>query len=150
MPQSDFQFREIPYASAPYAAALALREAVLRVPLGMKMRDVDLAGEAARRHFGLFAADGRLVACAAVDPRQGDQAQVRQVAVEPTCQGGGLGRRLMLGVEAALLAAGLRFVVLHARVSVAGFYEKLGYAADDDDLVEVGIPHRPMRKRLGD
>jgi predicted GNAT family N-acyltransferase len=54
----------------------------------------------------------------------------------------------MLGVEAALAEAGVRVVLLHARVSVLGFYAKLGYLAEGDDFPLVGIPHRAMRKRL--
>jgi hypothetical protein len=90
MQATDFRFREIVHGSAAYAAALALREAVLRVPLGMRMRPEDLAGEEARRHFGLFDTGGRVTACAAVDPPRGGEAQVRQVAVDPARQGHGV------------------------------------------------------------
>ena len=41
-----------------------------------------------------------------------------------------------------------REVTLHARANVVGFYERLGYSAQGDPFLEVGIPHRHMRRAL--
>jgi predicted GNAT family N-acyltransferase len=38
---------------------------------------------------------------------------------------------------------------MHARVTAVRFYEKLGYEVASEEFVEVTIPHRVMRKQLG-
>jgi len=44
--------------------------------------------------------------------------------------------------------AGGKEVMMHARKTAMGFYEKLGYAAVGDEFSEVGIPHVEMKKNL--
>ena len=39
-------------------------------------------------------------------------------------------------------------MVLHARETAVGFYEKLGYKTSGDKFIEVTIPHFPMQKEL--
>jgi predicted GNAT family N-acyltransferase len=39
-------------------------------------------------------------------------------------------------------------MVMHARKSALGFYEKLGYTPEGDEFEEVTIPHYLMRKKL--
>jgi predicted GNAT family N-acyltransferase len=44
--------------------------------------------------------------------------------------------------------SGGREIMMHARKTAIGFYEKLGYTAEGDEFSEVGIPHVEMRKSL--
>ncbi len=43
---------------------------------------------------------------------------------------------------------GYNRLIMHARKSVAGFYEKLGYKITGDEFVEVTIEHYTMEKIL--
>ena len=140
--------REFAFASDDYRAACALRQAVLRAPLGLDLRDEDLSAERAQHHFGLFDEAGVLVACAIAQPLSPTETKIRQMAVRPSHQGQGCGRRLLEGVEAQLAERGCTRLVLHARLSAAGFYAKLGYGRTGDEFTEVGLPHIRMEKRL--
>lgn len=139
-------FRQFVYGSEEYLRACRLRNAVLRVPLGLSLRDEDLAGEAAQLHFGLFSADGTLMACVSAVPLSATRAKVRQMAVAPESQGQGLGHRVMIELEAALKTLGYRQLELHARQTAVGFYAKLGYGVVGEEFLEVGIPHLAMEK----
>jgi len=134
--------------SDEYADECALRDAVLRKPLGLSLRDEDLEGEKDQSHFGLFDASGHLVACVIAAPLSSTEARIRQMAVSPGRRGEGLGRRLMAELERTLCARGFRRFVLAARTSAAGFYEKLGYAAVGAEYVDLTIPHVEMTKSL--
>jgi predicted GNAT family N-acyltransferase len=143
-----FVFREIGFGSEEYAQAFALRERLLRVPLGLSLRDEDLTREKDQLHFGLFLDGDGLIACAVVIPLSKKDAKIRQVAVSQDYQGHGVGRRLMEELESNLRAKGFTHLVLEARAVVVGFYEKLGYSALGDDFIEVTIPHRKMEKTI--
>jgi predicted GNAT family N-acyltransferase len=141
-------FRQIAFGSAEYQQECALRQEILRKPLGLNLYDEDLERERDQRHFGLFDAAGTLVACAVAAPLSARQARIRQMAVARRCQGQGQGRRILAEVERRLAGDGFIHLVLHARASAIGFYEKQGYAAAGEQFVEVTIPHVKMEKRL--
>lgn len=141
-------FREIAFGSAEFEAERALRDGILRAPLGLSLGDEDPAPEREQLHYGLFDADGTLAACVVAVPLSPDSAKIRQMAVAGARRGQGLGARLMRELEAALQARGCTRLVLHARESAVGFYEKLGYRALGEPFVEVTVPHRRMEKTL--
>jgi len=144
----DVCLREITFGSAEHDAERALRDEILRIPLGMHLGSDDLEEDRAQWRFGLFDSAGVLAACALAKPLTTTGVQLRQVAVGSAWQGRGLGRRLILEVEECLRVRGVRRVVLHARVVVAGFYEKLGYAKCGPEFVEISIPHVEMEKQI--
>ena len=141
-------FREIPFGSDQYHRARALRDEILRAPLGLPLSEDDLLGEADQLHFGLFD-DDQLAACVTAIALTADHAKIRQTAVAVAYQRLGLGRRMMAQIEAALAARGIVSLSLHARSTAVGFYQKLGYETVGDEFIEVSIPHRKMAKRLG-
>lgn len=141
-------FRQIAFGSAEYHAAWDLREAVLRRPLGLSLKNEDLAAEDGQLHFGLFQTTGILVASVIAVPIDSGTARLRQMVVAPEFGGQGRGARLLQETEAALRSRGFGRLVLHARAAVAGFYEKSGYKVTGPEFVEVGIAHLPMEKRL--
>lgn len=137
-------FRPITFGTPEYSATLALRDEVLRKPLGMKLSAHDTAGEESQQHFGAF--DGeRLLACV-VARVTGDSAQFRQMAVAESEHGRGIGKRLLLFAEEALAAQGMQKFWLNARVAVSPFYVACGYVAVGDEFVEVTLPHQRMEK----
>ncbi len=140
-------FREISFGSDQYQRACALRDEVLRAPLGLPLSEDDLKGEAGQLHFGLFDND-ELAACVTAIALTAVHAKIRQTAVAAAYQRQGLGRRIMTQLEAALAARGFVSLSLHARSTAVGFYQKLGYEAVGDEFIEVSIRHRKMAKRL--
>ena len=63
-------------------------------------------------------------------------------------QTNGIGRRLVNHSEQFIKNIGVRFIVLHAREPVVGFYEKLGYQKIGEKFLEVTIPHYKMKKSI--
>ncbi len=143
----DDGFLEIAFDSAGYREECALRDEVLRRPLGMSLWDEDLSSEALQYHFGWFA-NGCLLACLIAVPLTETEVKVRQMAVSPEAQGRGIGRLLLTAMEREWAARGYREAVLHARAGALGFYQKLGYQCEGPGFTEVGIPHRRMRNGL--
>ena len=141
-------FREIAHGTDEYRRELLLREEVLRKPLGLELTAEDLAGEEKQLHFGLFEPDDDLVACVVAVRLSPTEARLRQMAVSPAHQRRGLGQRLLGELEDDLRARGIRNLVLNARRSAVGFYEKLGYAVGGDEYVHLTVPHVRMTKAV--
>jgi len=138
----------IRYGSDRYTEEIALREKVLRIPLGMRFSQADLEAETDELRFGLLDERKRLAACLLVRRVDGSTGKLRQMAVREDLRGKGIGRELVLRVESELKKAGIHFVVLHARRVAEGFYAKLGYTPSGEPFTEVGIPHIKMEKTL--
>ncbi|MEM9280354.1 MAG: GNAT family N-acetyltransferase [Verrucomicrobiota bacterium] len=128
-----------------FPAWLALRQRILRDPLGLHYTEADVEAEREQQHL-IVCIEGVLVGgliwcrpdpCKAV-------AKVRQVAVDVPFQGRGIGRFLMEEVMRWSASVGVGRLILHARLSVVPFYESLGFEAEGDVFEEVGIPHRFM------
>ncbi len=56
-----------------------------------------------------------------------DGSEITTVFVSPSAHGRGIGRRIMLALEAEALQRGLAFVEIHATPNALKFYEELGY-----------------------
>lgn len=136
---------EFNVGSAWYSQSLRLRHEILRKPLGLDLLTNPPTGEDANRHFGVVW-DGQLVATVMAVPLPGAIMHIRQMAVREDCQGIGLGRQLMSALEDRLFQDGVHRLILHARITAIGFYERLGYRATGDPFQEVGIPHQRMEK----
>ncbi len=141
------ELREAAAGSPEYRELLALRFDELRRPLGLTWTAGEMKADEGDRHFGLhdgLAWLGTVVAC----DLGGGVVKLRQIAVISGRQGEGLGRRLMALVEECLQAEGAREFQLHARLSVAGFYEATGYRPVGEVFEEIALPHVKMRKVL--
>jgi ribosomal protein S18 acetylase RimI-like enzyme len=125
---------------------LDLRQRVLREPLGLVYTAADLDAERDDRHLLALGDEGKVIGGLLVRGKSQPPGvwKIRQVAVEPTFQGRGIGRHLMTQIAREADAAGISTLVLHSRESVCGFYEKLGYRIEGEAFDEIGIPHRRM------
>jgi predicted GNAT family N-acyltransferase len=137
----------VEYASFEYFEAVKLRDAVLRAPLGLSLSCEDLEGESEHSFF-VALLHGAVVGCLALTPQIDGQVQMRQVAVDPSLQGSGIGRSLVQAAELYASRQRLSRIVLHARETATQFYKQLGYRVEGEPFVEVGIPHRFMEKTL--
>lgn len=78
-----------------------------------------------------------------------DEAQVRYMAVEEGRRGKGVGSRVLSELEERLSRLGAKRVVLDARETAVGFYQKKGYILVGDSHTLFGsVPHKRMMKRL--
>ncbi|MBD2768488.1 GNAT family N-acetyltransferase [Hymenobacter sp. BT664] len=157
MPQPPTLTVRPPRTPADWAAYYALRYAVLRQPWqqppGSERCPAD--EEPGTIHALLLAndseADPGALAVGMLQPVTARQGQVRFMAVAPEAAGAGHGRRILAALEAEAQAAGLTEIVLHARESAVGFYQRLGYAVVEPSHTLFGvIPHFLMRKQLSD
>ena len=73
---------------------------------------------------------------------------IGRVAVLKSFRKAGFGRRVMRCLENAARDDGLSEVFLAAQVDVIPFYQRLGYQAEGEPFMEVGIPHQYMRKNI--
>jgi len=133
------------HGSVLYGEAIALRRKVLREPLGLDFSEEQLKKESNDFHL-VALADGKVVGCLVLTPLNHRTVQMRQVAVEPSMQGQGVGRCLVERSEAIAREQGFWEIVLHARESAVDFYLKLGYQVRGETFIEVTIPHREMFK----
>jgi predicted GNAT family N-acyltransferase len=148
----DVSVREIRFGSAEYQDELRLRHEVLRVPLGLVLGGKDTATDDVELHLGAFIGSrlvGVLMMRTLSSPQgQMKQVQMRQVAVDPTIHGHGIGRKLVLAFEDRARAAGAHEIVMDARLTAQAFYERLGYQTTSDVYIQSTIPHVKMRKVL--
>lgn len=147
-----------------YQQERELRQRVLLGPLGLTLADLDSAFPGVEELFEHFVAvlnhptGPQVVACAVLlspddDPAVAQDAsprlgKVMQVATDPQMQSQGIGRRLMVAIEArALGELGLEGLFCHARGPAIPFYERLGWSVVGDPFEEVGIEHMRMELR---
>jgi ribosomal protein S18 acetylase RimI-like enzyme len=146
-PAPELACREYAFGSADYRAAVYLREAVLRQPLGLTLTPADFAGEDTSFHLGCFA-EGKLVGTLILFPLDARVLKMRQVAVAPQWQGRGVGTKLVAFAESFAAARGFTTIIAHARGTARSFYRKLGYREEGELFPEQGIPHIAIRKNL--
>lgn len=143
----NYEFKSIEHGSQEYAAEVRLRDAVLRSPLRLRFSQEELSSESGSYHLGCYL-QGRLLACLVLEPMDHARIKMRQVAVEPVQQGQGIGRALVFYSEQFAKELGYRRMVLHARKTAIGFYERLDYLKQGEEFTEVTIPHWEMVKNL--
>ncbi|MFT4075142.1 MAG: GNAT family N-acetyltransferase [Asticcacaulis sp.] len=139
--------RPITHGSAEYAAVVNLRRALLRTPLGLDFTSAQLAAETGDIHLAAFE-DEELVGTVTLTPYDETTMKLRQMAVDESVQGQGVGAQLLAAAEAAALAARRTHITLTARVTAQPFYARNGYEAVGDIFEEVTIPHIRMEKTL--
>ena len=106
--------------------------------------------------------DGQLVACCQVTSLQNGEAYLGMLAVEPTIQNGGLGRRMVEAAERVArerwAAAALRIHVLSVQSALADWYRRLGFvdagdrvpfpAGTDAEVLVAGLDFLIMTKQI--
>jgi predicted GNAT family N-acyltransferase len=139
--------KTIDYNSKEYKQMVALRKQILRKPLGLDFSKEDLEKE---KNDILIAAfeDDEILGCCILTQIDATTVRLRQMAVKAGLQGKGIGRVMMQFAENIARDRGYKKVCMHARKTVAGFYEKLGYTIAGEEFIEVTIPHYNMEKML--
>ncbi len=130
-----------------WVEALVLRRAVLRTPLGLDYSPADIVAESGDTLFAAYEGQ-RLVGVVMLRPDGADSVKLRQMAVSEDSRGQRIGEQLVAAFEARARELGVHHIGLAARKTAIGFYERLGYACDGEEFIEVTIPHRHMSKAL--
>lgn len=124
-----------------------LRYQVLRKPLGLTFTSEDLEKEKNDVLIGCFDEE-KLEGCCLLTANGEKEFRLRQMAVADGLQGKGIGRVLMNFAENIARDMRKEKMIMHARKSAIGFYEKLGYTTCSNEFEEVSIPHYVMEKIL--
>lgn len=137
----------IDYGSKEYTQMVDLRTQILRKPLGLSFSNEDLEKEKDNLLIAAYEDDEMLGCCMLiqVDPTT---VQLRQMAVKAGLQGKGVGRVLMQFAENLARDRCNKKMIMHARKTAIGFYEKLGYKVVGEEFSELNIPHFNMEKNL--
>ncbi len=137
----------IDHGSVEYKQMVDLRMHILRIPLGLSFTKEELDEEKNDILLGCFDEE-KIEGCCILKKIDTQTVKLRQMAVLDGLQGKGIGRVLMSFAENVARDAGYRRLVMHARKTARGFYEKLGYSVCSDEFMEVTIPHFEMEKML--
>lgn len=141
--------RIIEYQSADYNQMLGLRTKILREPLGLIFTEEDLAQDKHDILLALCSSDtNKMIACCILAPVNDRIVKLRQMAVDNTDQGVGLGTSMLSFAEYIAEREGFEKIELHARKVAVGFYQKYDYKIVGEEFTEVGLLHFGMEKRI--
>lgn len=139
--------KQIDHGTEEYTQMVDLRNEVLRKPLGMQFKSEELSTEKNDILIGAFEED-KMLGCCLLTKIDKEVVRLRQMAVMNNLQGKGIGATMMNFAENVARDYGYKNMIMHARKTAIGFYEKLGYRVDGSEFDEITIPHYVMRKRL--
>ena len=139
--------KQIDHGTPEYQQMVQLRNQILRQPLGLSFTDDELAKE---KNDILIAAfdDDEILGCCMLCPVDNNTLRLRQMAVNNNLQGKGVGASIMSFAENLARDKGYRNMIMHARNTAIGFYEKFGYKVKGGEFTEVNLPHHVMEKEL--
>lgn len=134
------KFIDVEFGSGRYQELLDLRYRILLQPLGLKFLDSFREQEAGFLHIGCIdSVSDKLIGGLIMVPVDNEEIRIMQVAVDDTRQGEGIGKKLIEYAEKTAKEIGYSRMVMHAMLSVVGFYEKLGFRQDSDLFEEKAL-----------
>lgn len=139
--------KQIDYGTREYDQMVKLRYEILRKPLKLNFSEDQLQEEKNDILIGAFEED-KILGCCLLTKQDNNTVRLRQMAVANNLQGKGIGASMMNYAENIARDAGFKKIIMHARKTAIGFYEKLGYTVTGEEFTEVSIPHFVMEKRL--
>lgn len=139
---------EIDFGTPSFDQLIALRDEILRKPLGMEFSVEDIAKEYDQIHLGCFDDDHCVVGVLVLKHVNSDSVKMRQVAVSEHCQSKGIGKFMVQASEEVAKLRNYKKIELSARSNAIPFYDKQGYQKVGDLFQEVGIDHFKMVKEL--
>lgn len=137
----------IDHGTKEYEQMVHLRYEILRKPIGLTFDKKELDDEKDDVLIGAFE-DERILGCCLLTKVDDKTVRLRQMAVPNNLQGKGIGRALMIFAENIARDLGYHKLIMHARKTAIGFYNKLGYSAVGSEFEEVTLPHFVMEKIL--
>jgi predicted GNAT family N-acyltransferase len=139
--------KQIDHGTPEYEKMVMLRDEILRRPLGLTFSPEDLEKEKQDILVAAFD-DDIILACCLLTEVDNETVRLRQMAVKQNQQGKGIGQTMIVFAETIARDKGYKKLMMHARDTAVGFYEKQGYRVNGERFYEVTIPHLEMEKRL--
>jgi N-acetylglutamate synthase-like GNAT family acetyltransferase len=139
--------KQIDHGTKEYEQMIKLRFEILRKPLHLDFSKEELEKEKNDILIGAFE-DDKMLGCCLLTKVDKHCVRLRQMAVQNNVQRKGIGASLMNFAENVAHDAGYRKIIMHARKTAIGFYEKLGYTVTGKEFTEISIPHVVMEKKL--
>jgi predicted GNAT family N-acyltransferase len=139
--------KQIDHGSKEYQQMVLLRMEILRKPLGLGFTEEELAKEKEDILIGAFEEE-KILACCLLTKVDNATIKLRQMAVQNNLQGKGIGASIMSFAETVARDRGYKKLMMHARDSAIGFYEKFDFSVQGNEFIEVNVPHHVMEKRL--
>jgi predicted GNAT family N-acyltransferase len=137
---------EVASGSPLLEAALELRREVFVAEQGVPAElEIDELDPGAIHLVAIL--DGAVIGTLRILQHEG-AAKVGRVAVRAAARRAGIGGKLMERAAEIARERGFTEIILHAQLTVAGFYQRLGYVEEGAPFEEAGIPHIAMRKKL--
>ncbi len=144
-----YKMIDVDFGSSRYDALVNLRYKVLLEPLGLKFLEHYRPNEASYLHIGCIdQLDDKLVGGLILAPVDNEEIRMMQVAVDDEYQHKGIGHEMVAYAEKRAKEAGYHKLVMHAMLSVVGFYESLGFKQEGEIFDEGGITFARMVKEL--
>ncbi|NLY45448.1 MAG: GNAT family N-acetyltransferase [Tissierella sp.] len=141
------EMKSIEYGTDEYEVSIDIRNEAFRKPWGLDIRDEDLSGDKNMEMYGGYL-DGKMIATVFLAEDDKDTARIKSVAILEDYRKLGLGKHLMDFIEDIARQRGYTKSNLMGRVSVEGFYHKLGYKTLSAPFDYQTIPHVEMTKDL--
>jgi N-acetylglutamate synthase-like GNAT family acetyltransferase len=139
--------KQIDHGSKEYQQMISLRMEILRKPLGLNFTEEELAKEKEDILIGAFDEE-KILACCLLTKVDNATIKLRQMAVHNNVQGKGIGASMMSFAETVARDKGFKKLMMHARNTAIGFYEKFDFKVRGSEFIEVNVPHHVMEKRL--
>jgi N-acetylglutamate synthase-like GNAT family acetyltransferase len=139
--------KQIDHGSKEYQQMVTLRMDILRKPLGLSFTNEELTKEKDDILIGAFDED-KILACCMLTQIDSTTIKLRQMAVHNNVQGKGIGASMMSFAETVARDRGYKKLMMHARNTAIGFYEKFDFKVNGGEFIEVNVPHHVMEKKL--
>ena len=139
--------KQIDHGTPEYQEMIDLRLEMLRKPLGLNFSEDELESEKSEIFIASYD-DDEILGCCVLRPVDDQTVRLRQMAVKDEQQRKGIGASIIAFAENLAKDKGYRYIIMHARDTAIGFYEKFGYQLKGDQFTEVNLPHHIMEKEL--
>lgn len=143
----DLKFKKIEYGTDDYETSIDIRNEAFRKPWGLDIRDEDLSGDKDMEMYGGYLND-TMIATIFLAEDDKNTARIKSVAILEEYRKHGFGKYMMDFIENLAKEKGYTKANLMGRVSVEGFYHKLGYKTISEPYDYNTIPHIDMTKSL--
>ena len=130
--------KQIDHGSKEYQQMVLLRMEILRKPLGLGFTEEELAKEKEDILIGAFEEE-KILACCLLTKVDNATIKLRQMAVQNNFQGKGIGASIMSFAETVARDRGYKKLMMHARDSAIGFYEKFDFSVKGNAFIEVNV-----------
>jgi N-acetylglutamate synthase-like GNAT family acetyltransferase len=92
--------------------------------------------------------DEEMLGCCVLTRLDPTTIRLRQMAVQGNLQGKGIGASILSFAENLARDKGFNKIIMHARDTAQGFYEKLGFKVVGERFSELDLPHHIMEKSI--